>query len=604
METRYRRVEEVATAHLEAVTAALARHVAAPEGGFGAGARDAIAVWHPGAPGTAVVEAELELDLPLGRAGNPRPVHLRAPGGARIPASVELVRPPGAAASGRFERRTVVSLLPGLRREFNALYANGLESERRGDQLAVRVRLGATPEAGFDLEATRRSLLETLADETIREVAVEVFEPPRVRLRFADVLPGHGLRVYRLATGAARAAQPVRAEALAGGGAAIGNATWRVEADASGRVTLRVPGRGVVVEDALRIVSEGDRGDEYNFDPVPGAEVVERPERARVRARRLSDAEAELVLSLHYRVPEALVDDRSRRSARQVGLPARLVIRLHQGLDRIDLALEVENRALDHRLRLHCRAPFVADRLEVESAFEVAERPIDPAPDAFGDARPSELPVGAGPQRSFATLAGGDLALTVANRGLAEVEAVPGASSTELAVTLLRAVGWLSRGDLRLRPGPAGPILATPGAQVPGLHRGELSLRLHAKDDPRRAAEAHAFAHPPFAFPVETRERGPLADGVRLLEVDDPQVLVSAVEPLADGGASLRLVNLSERPRAVKLRWNGPASALRPVDLSGRPTSKPSVTHDGDGRTVAMRLGPWEIATLRTDRPA
>jgi hypothetical protein len=105
-----------------------------------------------------------------------------------------------------------VALLPGLRREFNGLYANGIGWRRAGDRLEVRVRLGATPEAGFDLEAERRALQAVLADESLREVAVEAFEAPRLRLRFVDELPGHGLRLYRIASGPARTPEPLLAE--------------------------------------------------------------------------------------------------------------------------------------------------------------------------------------------------------------------------------------------------------------------------------------------------------------------------------------------------------------------------------------------------------
>jgi mannosylglycerate hydrolase len=343
-----------------------------------------------------------------------------------------------------------------------------------------------------------------------------------------------------------------------------------VEADASGRVTIWARREGVRIEDALRIVSEGDRGDEYNFDPVPGGEVVDAPARARVKARRVSGGEVALRLDLVYRVPESLAAGREARSARRVALPVRLELRLLAGLDRIDLEAVLDNTARDHRLRLHCRAPFAAARFEVESAFEVAERPIAPPPDAFGAARPSELPIGAGPQRRFATLLGArDLAFTVANRGLAEVEALPGAGEAggEIAITLVRAVGWLSRGDLRLRPGPAGPVLRTPGAQVPGPHHAELSLRLHAADDPHRAREAHGFAAPPLAFAIGAGGSGPLVDGARLVEVDDPRIEVSAIEPREGGATDVRLVNASAEPT----QGAGALGGAGPSPRAGRP---------------------------------
>src|SRR5690606_4848994 len=306
-------------------------------------------------------------------------------------------------------------------------------------------------------------------------------------------------------------------------------------------------------------------------------------------------------LDLVYRVPEALARGRAARSARRVALPVRLELRLLAGLDRLDVNAELDNTARDHRLRLHCRTPFAAARFEVESAFEIAERPIAPAPDAFGSDRPSELPIGAGPQRRFATLHGpGGLALTVANRGLAEVEALPGPGDDRaaVAVTLLRAVGWLSRGDLALRPGPAGPVLPTPGAQVPGRHRAELSLRLHPSDDPRRAVEAHAFAAPAIAFAIGVGGEGPLGDGSRLVEVDDPHLEVSAIEPRRDG-VDVRIVNLSPARRRATLRWLGaPGARLVPVDLAGR-SQAAGETQEGVVDRAELDLRPWQIQTLR-----
>lgn len=619
MDTRYRRVAEIAGERLEAVTAALARRIAVPVSeAFGPGAGEALAVWNPNAGGPSAVEAELELDVPVAKGGALRPFHLRRVGGARVPVSAELVQEGGKPVRGVFARAGVLALLPGLRREFNGLYANGIGWRRAGERLEVRVRLGATPEAGFDVEAERRALQSELADESLREVAIEAFRAPRLRLRFADELPGHGLRLYRLAPGPARSPEPLLAESLPGGGAAIENASWRVEADSAGRVTLWSRAHGVRIEDALQVVSEGDRGDEYNFDPVPGGEVVAAPARARARARRVSGGEVALGLDLVYRVPVELAPGRAARSTRRVALPVRLELRLLAGLDRLDIEATLDNTVRDHRLRLHLRAPFAAARFEVESAFEVAERPIAPAPDSFGSPHPSELPIGAVPQRRFATLHGtGGLALTVANRGLAEVEALGEGAGAALAVTLLRAVGWLSRADLRLRPGPAGPVLRTPGAQVPGAHRAELSLRLHQAGDPRRAAEAHAFAAPPLAFAVgkapadDGAGRGPrlaagsprgalLADGDRLVEVEDPRIEVSAIEPREDA-IDLRLVNLGPEPLEAPVRVAGtPAHALVAVDLLGRPAHEP--VRPGPGGSVTVGFGPWRIVTLRTSR--
>ena len=52
----------------------------------------------------------------------------------------------------------------------------------------------------------------------------------------------------------------------------------------------------------------------------------------------------------------------------------------------------------------------------------------------------------------------------------------------ELAVTLLRATGWLSRRRLPLRPDPAGPAVPVEGAQLQGPRRWCYGLMLHTGD--------------------------------------------------------------------------------------------------------------------------
>jgi hypothetical protein len=472
-----------------------------------------------------------------------------------------------------------------------------------GAQLTLDFRLARSP-SGFDAEPAKRAILGRLEDGQVEEIRVRGQLIPRIRLHFVDDLPGHGLRVYRLAPGRARRGQDrvrLQSERQPDGGVRIANQVWSVEVADDGRVSLWNQILGVRIEDALRVVSEGDRGDEYNFDPVPGAVRVERPDRVRVSLGPASESAASAVIAAKYRVPRELAPDRDARGKASVVLPVTIRIRLIAGLDRVDVETTVDNTARDHRLRLHLRAPFAARRFEVESAFEITERPIDPPRDAFGSESPSEFPVGATPQRSFATLDDGRRALTLANRGSPEVDAVPETDgTTSLAVTLLRAVGWLSRGDLRLRPGDAGPGLETPGAQVAGLHRAELSIRLHPVDSVERVSEAHRFANPARAWIGGGPAGAPLADGARLVEIDDPAAVVSAIEPRPDRRAVLRLYNASAQSRTVALRWNGlGARALEPVDLMERAMQDGTVVTEKTRATLSLR--PWEIATLRIE---
>jgi alpha-mannosidase len=583
METRFRRVEEVARCHLERLCGELARHTVLP-----AGDGDALVVWNPNAGGVGGIEADVEVDGAGAR-------HLRDASGRRIPVALERRRREQVLARMTLPARVAAWMLPALGGEMGGLHAREVRWRRRGARLDLEVRLGGQA-GGLDLDATVKGLRQAL--EGAEEVRFLARRPAEFRLRFADDLPGRGLRAYRLCRGRA-GASPLEAARDGEGGAAIANEHWRVEVRPDGRVALVERASGTRIEDALRLVSEGDRGDEYNFDPVPGGEVVERPERVRLRRVEADEAEARIVLEARYRVPAGVARDRARRTRRRVALPVQLELRLAAGLDRVDLGVELDHDARDERLRVHVRAPFRASRFEVESAFEVASRPIAPPLDAFGSERPSEFPIGAVPQRSFASVDDGRRALTVANRGLAEVEAVPEPEgTTSLAVTLLRAVGWLSRDDLRLRPGHAGPPLETPGAQVPGRQRFELSLRLHEAGAADRLVEAHRFAYPAFAFVATSSDAGSGQGDEVLVDVDDPAVVVTAIEPRAEGQLLVRGFNASDAPRRLRLRL--PAAGGRgveAVDLAERPRPG-GVARAEEG--VSLPLRPWEIFCLRT----
>jgi hypothetical protein len=600
MDLRFARVMQVGEAHLRRVSGDLSRRVRVPSRGFGRAAGACLIAWNPHAGGHVQGEGMLELEAPA--VGGSRPaLHLRAGDGRRVPVQAERVAPGADLAEYRLPAGVVATLVLGFPGEFMGLHACGVDLRRVGPEPGVEILLGSEQPQGFDFEAARRQVAQQLAEEGERSVQYRVRRLPRVRLRFVDELPGCGLRVYRVARGRVGRPGSLVAECGADGNLRLANASWEVEAAPDGSLQLRHLDTGVRIGDALRLVSEGDRGDEYGFDPVPGALVVERPERVRVGLGPASEAEASLVIDARYRVPAALRAGRASRERRSVALPVRIEVRLWEGLDRVDVDLEVDNPARDHRLRAHIRAPFAAQAFEVESAFEVAARPIAPEPDASSGAGPAELPTGATPQRAFATVHDQALALTVANRGCAEVEAVPEADGcTSLAVTVLRAVGWLSRDDLARRPGHAGPALPTPGAQVPGPHRCELSLRLHRVDDFSRTVEAHRFATPALLFRGAGSGAGPLADAARLLEVDDPRIVVTAIEPDRAGGALVRLYNASPETRELRVRWGGgEGGRLRAVDLAGRPDTGLPVTEQPDG-AIRLRLRPWQIAGLRT----
>jgi alpha-mannosidase len=169
-------------------------------------------------------------------------------------------------------------------------------------------------------------------------------------------------------------------------------------------------------------------------------------------------------------------------------------VQLTAGSAAIGLVVRGDNDAEDCRVRLVVRTGVVAPDVLADAAFgEVARgRAPDDRPQEAGTAR--EAPLRSAPLHRYVSLSNGHEAATLLSDGLAEYEP---SRDGRLAVTLLRAVGELSRHDLPERPGHAGWPVATPGAQAKGRHDARLALLLHAppsdatRAEVQRAVEGH-----------------------------------------------------------------------------------------------------------------
>ena len=220
-----------------------------------------------------------------------------------------------------------------------------------------------------------------------------------------------------------------------------------------------------------RLVDEGDAGDEYNFSPPGFNPQVADPVSL---AKGVDQFQARFDLAVY----DGLRPDRQARGDRETTLPVRLRLSLEFDTPRLDLELEIINRTPDHRLRAHFPLPFQVVESAADTAFHVTRRPVI-GPRRDPGAAEIELPTY--PMWSFVDVSDGRAGLALIADGLHEYEVLPG-NPPELALTQLRAVGWLSREDLTTRTGHAGPGMATPGAQVLGGHRLRYSLFFHHGD--------------------------------------------------------------------------------------------------------------------------
>ncbi len=373
---------------------------------------------------------------------------------------------------------------------------------------------------------------------------------------------------------------------------AQGEGAERVAVDVmeDGRLQLELGGR--TWQGLFGFEAVGDRGDTYDFDPVPGDVPIggKTPlQRIEVERRCHSVGLSELEVRGFLEIPAGLNEDRGSRLEERVEMPITLIARLTRGVDRLDVELRVDNRAKDHRLRV------------LFACTESGNAPVDfEAATTFGKAARSNAPRDGEawihtapttfPNQGWVSVGG----LTVSAPGLLESEVLP---DGQLALTALRATGWLSRPDLSTRPGEAGPSLPTPLAQVPGSFQATFSL--FAADSVSNARNARSEELGLWAVAAGTS--APCPDDVSLLTCSEGEVELSALKPAEDGdGLILRLLNPSVHAARAQVRW-APllGERIRSVEGARLDESPAPVDFDWQNDELQLDVRAGGLVTLR-----
>src|SRR6185437_2470708 len=139
----------------------------------------------------------------------------------------------------------------------------------------------------------------------------------------------------------------------------------------------------------------------------------------------------------------------------------------------VRIRLSGSNECRDHRLRIVLRAGLADAATFADAAFGVVRRTAIAAP-----ADTAETPPPTAPLARYVTRDAGDRGVTIYSDGLAEYESL---ENGDVAITLVRAVGELSRSDLPERPGHAGWPTPTPGAQCLGAFTAEFAIFPHGE---------------------------------------------------------------------------------------------------------------------------
>ncbi len=401
-------------------------------------------------------------------------------------------------------------------------------------------------------------------------------EVDEVRIAFrAPSVPGLGL--VRAGLGPARS--DVAGEGVAVKGRSLVNHWIEVTLESTGALALHDRRTGQRFSDVLRLEDDGDAGDTYSYCPVAGDRLVRA--RGPIKLRRIAAGPLVAALEARFEV------------GRRAG--ARLVVMLHADSPMIRCILEIDNRAPWHRLRARLPTGLGGAAAVAGTAFGAVTRPTV-AVDAA--AYPLETPVGTAPAHGFVVAASGARGLALLAPAFFEYEWTNGG---DLLVTLLRAVGELSRADLPSRPGHAGWPTSTPLAQCPGPSRVELALVPVSQPELERGDVIPALWEDVF-LPLRgfwLRDAGDLSVAPVDIVLEGSGLVLSAVKPAQQGSPLvLRCYNATDRKAAGAWRFGAGDGVKSAHRVRADERESVALVLEGRGKTVRFVAEPHEIVTI------
>ncbi|MFJ9629483.1 alpha-mannosidase [Streptomyces sp. NPDC101175] len=444
--------------------------------------------------------------------------------------------------------------------------------------------LAEVPTSGpFDLLILRREVAEAAAAHP-GEWRVLTLEEARATALVPVAVPASGLAGFRVEPGeSAAATTPVPAAAT---DRTLTNGLVEVTVAADGTLDITGPD-GTVLSGVGRLVDGGDRGDSYNYAPPARDVLVTDPTDVAVEVLESGPLRSRLSVTRVYEWPAALSADRDVRADHVAPTPVRTLVEVRVGEPFVRVSTSFLNQSADHRLRFHVPLPERVTTSASAGQFAVTERGLT-AEGGWG-----EYPLPTFPAGSFVSAG----TATVLLDHTSEYELV--GDGTELAITLLRAIGSISVNIHPLRDEPAASEIPVPGAQDLGM-RIENRFAVVPSASGWRGAHAVALAEEFRNDVLVTRGTGPargqLPPDRAGLRVDGQDVLVSAVRRSGGDdtqvpGTEVRLTAMSGT--ATTVRVTGTFTEATTVDLLGRPLARTPVTD-----VLEVGLGPWEIHSV------
>jgi mannosylglycerate hydrolase len=466
-----------------------------------------------------------------------------------------------------------------------------------------------------------QQVMNLLQRDDIHTLDLTLIDQARETIDFvAHDLPAYGLKTFWLyprgLKGINSSSEHNLVSSLVAQEQTIENEFYRVEVNTQdGTLIVMDKLTNVAFSGLNRFIDGGDIGDLYTYCPPEHDTLISAPlEAPKVELVSSDSVQAILRISGRWSLPVSCAVSRAERSTRSTTCSIVSEVSLTPGVRRIDIHTSVENKAKDHRLRVAFPVSYRVDQVAAEGTFEVRMRPVVQSipPDV---AEWAEVPVNVFPQKRFVDSSNGEIGLGILNRGLPEYEVIhvsdrPGVEVASesgrqaVAVTLLRCVEWLSRGDLSTRHGHAGPMEHTPEAQCQGHHEFDYALVPHSgmweSEDALVLREAQIFNTPIATRAVVSElHAGKLPACAALVTIEPGELVLSALK-YSEKGIVIRVYNPARQTVNAEIRPGFAFTQVHMANLLEEYVEEESslLTIDQVAGSVQMSIRSGGIMTL------
>ena len=256
------------------------------------------------------------------------------------------------------------------------------------------------------------------------------------------------------------------------------NSFYKITVNGNGTLTILDKEANQTFDQVLQLEDCSDDGDEYDWSPLRDDWRLFSDEKAAISITREA-YQSSANIRFRMAVPANLEERVSELCNGYIDVDC--TVTLKNDDRRIDVNMNVDNQADDHRVRVFIPTPYASETCVADNQFGCITRGVsDEAMAVWEEEKWKEAPIPVWQLINFAALENGSEGMAVFTNGLREFEIIdrtdPEGSTLRtsgkketIALTLFRSIGFLGKEEMFLRPGrPSGIKVPTPDAQVRG----------------------------------------------------------------------------------------------------------------------------------------